>query len=279
MKYLNDTGLTKLWEKIKSKFALQTDLEVIDERTITLNSSVSNLNDEVVFYSESIGSLEDLSTSEQGTIVGAINELYNSIDSQSEDIQNLGIVMNRADDSLSSSIGNLSNLTTTAQTDLVSAINEVNAKEVTPTAVERNVLTARLESNYTVTTANVYEVLPLSEWLKIGNKLSVNSDGKIVIGAGVNHVKVCAVARSTSGTAANKFLTVQNSNDKQLLQAVGYKASTSGAINLAIPSGIFAVSEGEILSLRVYCAKNDVWVGTNTDYGMLITYMTVEVID
>lgn len=117
----------KLGGQLPSYYAKQSELETVDMAVTNLNSSVSNLNDEVVLYSTSIGSLEDLSTEEQETIVGAINEVYDNISNQGIDIQNLGIDLSREDNLIRENIGTLSNLTTTAKTDLVSAINEVNS--------------------------------------------------------------------------------------------------------------------------------------------------------
>lgn len=262
MKYLNDTGLTKLWEKIKSKFALQTDLEVIDERTITLNSSVSNLNDEVVFYSESIGSLEDLSTSEQGTIVGAINELYNSIDSQSEDIQNLGIVMNRADDSLSSSIGTLSNLTTTDQTDLVSAINEVN-NNVNGSYISCIGKSGGLTTTTTAAAIGSWEKVPLVVDSSQGSDFTLVNN-QIVVGAGVKAVEVSAqayfITNVTSGDVIRCGVCLNNSDTAvRALTRAGGTYVTHGT-----PPRIVAVSEGDVLDLR---ACNGARTGTVISSG------------
>lgn len=142
-----------------------------------------------------------------------------------------------------------------------------------------NILTARLTANYAIKTANTYETLPLTLWDKTGNKLSVNNSGAIVIGAGVKKIKVCANTRVGSGTVGNKYLTIQNSNGQQLVQAIQGKASTSYAIDISISAAIFSVTEGETLSLKVYGAAGDTYNGASQEYGMLTTYLTAEVIE
>lgn len=167
-------------------------------------------------------------------------------------------------------IGDLSTLTTDDKTNIVTAINETNTK---------NIITARLTSNYTITTASVYETLPLEEWEKIGDKLSINNNGEVVVGTGVHHVKITGNARNTTGTVAGKYVTIQNSSSQQLVQSIVYKPVANQTIMVPLAPATFEVSEGERLSLRVYGAKGDVWVGNNQAYGMLATYITIEVVD
>lgn len=156
---------------------------------------------------------------------------------------------------------------------------ETNGLGVNGGGVRTNhICTARLTSNYSLTASNAYETLPLEEWLTIGDKLSVNEDGNIVIGAGVNRIKINANARMTTGTGL-KYLTIQNSNGQQLLQTINYKPSASGYLALSLSDAIFPVTEGETLRLRVYGASGDTIAGASQEYGMLVTYMTVEVID
>lgn len=165
-------------------------------------------------------------------------------------------------------IGDLANLETTSQNNLVSAINEVNTK---------NIITARLTSNYAITTANTYETLPLEEWKKIGDKLSVNDNGEVVIGEGVNFIKVNGNARMNNGSNGAKYLTIQNSNNQQLLQTINMRDQT-GSTPLSLSPSIFPVTKGEKIKLRVYGAANDTIAGANQEYGMLVTYLTVEVV-
>jgi hypothetical protein len=79
-------------------------------------------------------------------------------------------------------IGELTDLNTETKENLVEAINETNTK---------NCLTIkRIENTLDVTEWQGYDVsFPIISSQK-GNKLSVNENGQVVIGAGINYIKV-----------------------------------------------------------------------------------------
>lgn len=250
--YLDKTGLARLWGRIQDLYLSKTTYE---NHTLDMNATINNLDIRITENTTNIGNKQNKITYGTEEPTGGVSgDVY---------------LMPISDDSVDK-VGDLSTLTTTDKSCAVAAINEVKNKHI---------ITARLTSNYAITTANTYETLPLVEWLKIGDKLSINSNGEVVIGAGVNRIKVNAQTRMSTGTVGNKYLTVQNSQGQQLLQAINYKANASGYNLLSMSDAIFEVTEGETLRLRAYGASGDTFAGASQTYGMLITYMTVEVVD
>lgn len=159
------------------------------------------------------------------------------------------------------------------QTNVEEAINEVNVKAT------KNIITCRLTSNYTIEKTNTYEMLPLSEWCKIGDKLSVNSDGGIVVGAGVNYIKIGATVRYREGVVGQKYMTIAKEGNLQLIQASSYRPSTTGVTIISSSDGLFPVKEGDIIGLYVYSTAEDSVGGSTNDNGQLISYLTAEVVE
>lgn len=250
--YLDKTGLARLWGRIQDLYLSKTTYE---NHTLDMNATINNLDIRITENTTNIGNKQNKITYGTEEPTGGVSgDVY---------------LMPISEDSVDK-VGDLSTLTTTDKSCAVAAINEVKNKHI---------ITARLIANYTLTASSIYETLPLQEWTKVGDKLSVNSNGEVVIGAGVHHIKITGNARNTTGTVAGKYVTIQNSNSQQLVQSIVYKPVANQTIMVPLAPATFEVSEGERLSLRVYGAKGDVWVGNSQTYGMLATYMTIEVVD
>lgn len=182
MKYLNEAGVTKLWEKIKSNFATKTDFNNLNDELFTLDNQVVQFGWKVeavqgtaTYNYEAIGSLENLSTSEQSNLVGAINEVYDDISNQGIEIQNLGIDLTREDNLIRGNIGTLSNLTTTEKSNLVGAINEVNAKG-------NDTIRLNITSEFSVPKSAFTPIKYTQKNILAGEDfVSVSSDGTIAI--------------------------------------------------------------------------------------------------
>ena len=142
-----------------------------------------------------------------------------------------------------------------------------------------NISTARLTDNYTIATANTYELLPLKEWLTLGNKLSVRNDGSIVIGKNVKYIKVNATMRWRAGTVGQKYLLISKNGTDQLMQISNYRASTSGHTIYVAPTAVFEVKEGDTIGMYAYGSANDGVGGSTLATGQLMTYLTVEVVE
>lgn len=142
-----------------------------------------------------------------------------------------------------------------------------------------NISTARLTENYTVKAANTYELLPLKEWITLGNKLSVGNDGSIVIGKNVKYIKINASMRYRAGAAGQKYLLISKNGTDQLMQISNYRASTSGHTIYVAPTAVFEVKEGDTIGMYAYGNANDGVGGSTLETGQLMTYLTVEVVE
>lgn len=57
-------------------------------------------------------------------------------------------------------------------------------------ALQRNILTGYDSSGYILQSTGTEEIVPLNQMAKVGDKLSINNDGGIVIGSNVSYIKV-----------------------------------------------------------------------------------------
>ena len=155
-------------------------------------------------------------------------------------------------------IGVLTDLNTETKENLVEAINETNTK---------NCLTLkRTEDTLDVTAWQSYDVsFPIISSQK-GNKLSVNENGQVVIGAGINYIKanlnfefVC----STTTTSYIQFKILKNSD----VMAVNRIYNITPVL---IP-----VTQGDIIKMQITSAID----GTLTLGGGNFAYITVEAIN
>ena len=137
---------------------------------------------------------------------------------------------------------------------------------------EKNILTANLLNNYTIQNTGSYEILPLSQYANVGNKLSVNSSGGIVIGAGVSYIKVSSnVSYNTVASANAKW----NSIYKNASAIYPCPTYANNRVTIGNSGGIIPVTQGDVIYLEVLGTATDVIRGgTSNNY----TCLTVEVI-
>ena len=178
-----------------------------------------------------------------------------------------GYVLKGLVDTNSTNIGDLTNLTTTTKTNLVSAVNEVN---------EKNIMTLRPNGNKSITISSTYgsgSRIPLDTLqASIGNKLTNNSN-KIVVGDGVNHIKVSAYSQIKGIANSIELLIRQNGN---MVGLVGNThQNTNQWLAYAMVDIVLSVQEGDSIDLAVRAAATGTIVLGGNDY----THLTVEVID
>lgn len=140
----------------------------------------------------------------------------------------------------------------------------------------RNIISARLTSNLTITTAKEYTQIPIATGNSLGGSLSVNG-GAIEIGAGVKYVKVSAnVEWSSIQGNGNKHIRIKRNNDS-VMWATAY-GDSAGNLVMSLPSRLIRVSEGDLICLYGYSstANDVVYAGSSTNG--FTTYMTVEVV-
>lgn len=135
-----------------------------------------------------------------------------------------------------------------------------------------NILTATLSDNYALQNTSSYEILPLTQYIKIGNKLSVNSSGGIVIGAGINYIKVSSnVSYNTVASANAKWNTIFK-NTSAIYPCPTY---ANNRVTIGNNGGLISVTQGDVIYLKVQGSATDVIRGgTSNKY----TCLTVEVV-
>lgn len=136
-----------------------------------------------------------------------------------------------------------------------------------------NIITAYLNQNYVITTSNTYEKIPLDGSESVGSKLTLNSSGEIVIGAGVTKVKVSAkicMVGSTIVTGTKNFVIMKNNN---IAERIWNKIDTFNS-TLIIPTSMFSVAEGDKITMAYYGVQNE-----TANYGAQFTTLTVEVVE
>ena len=138
---------------------------------------------------------------------------------------------------------------------------------------DKNIITAGITSNVSISTAGINNITLNKVISSVGNKLSL-SNGKIVIGSGVNHVLISGQGQlnvlNGNGDAKN-FIILKNttsviSNLNTILR--NYTINVSRGIG----AFLLDVSQGDTISYQVYAGSGD----TITASG---NYITVEAID
>lgn len=165
-------------------------------------------------------------------------------------------------------IGDLNDLSTETKESLVEAINETNTK---------NCLTIkRTENTLDVTAWQGYDVsFPIISSQK-GNKLSVNENGQVVIGAGINYIKVnlnFEFVCSVTTTSYIQFKILKNSEVMAVNRIYNLTADIREISN--ITPVLIPVTQGDIIKMQITSAID----GTLTLGGGNFAYITVEAID
>lgn len=149
---------------------------------------------------------------------------------------------------------------------------EINTSEIA-NLKNKNILTAGISNNITISTAgsNVINLNQIKT--SVGTKLTL-SNGKISIGAGVNHILIsgqCQMNIQTGNGDAKNFNIAKNGT------AVISNLNTiirSYALNITrgIGSFLLSVSQGDTISYQVYTGTGDIVTASGN-------YITVEVVD
>lgn len=165
-------------------------------------------------------------------------------------------------------IGELTDLNTEIKESLVEAINEINTK---------NCLTIkRTEDTLDVTAWQNYDVsFPIISSQK-GNKLSVNENGQVVIGTGINYIKVnlnFEFVCSVTTTSYIQFKILKNSEVMAVNRIYNLTANIREISN--ITPVLIPVTQGDIIKMQITPAID----GTLTLGGGNFAYITVEAIN
>ena len=114
-----------------------------------------------------------------------------------------------------------------------------------------------------------YQILPLDQYISVGNKLTL-SNNKIIVGSGVSKVKISAqVSFNSVATSGVKFATIYKNND-----TTSVSVRTISARDMIYNSPILvSVSENDEITLKINGSQND------AIRRLLYTYITVEVVE
>lgn len=129
----------------------------------------------------------------------------------------------------------------------------------------------KLSANHTIATTNTLEYLKFTRTLyKGGNRLSVTSDGKVKVGAGVSMVKISVNATWIPTTVGLKYLYIYK-NDTNWLYMDHYCTATQRT-RVECANFYMAVTEGDIISIPCYGTAKDV-IDANR------TFLTIEAVE
>lgn len=161
-------------------------------------------------------------------------------------------------------------------TNINSNINTINSNITN--LQEKNILKAVLITDNTqLTSTTDYQTLeiPISQDLKIGNRLSC-SNNKVIIGTNVNHIKISGACIIQNSSQANLHGFVVRRNNTELVS--DYKTLTSTSYNdFQIPTAIYEVETGDEISIGIYLNMQ----GNSTTIKKYArsTFLQVEVVD
>jgi len=156
---------------------------------------------------------------------------------------------------------------------------EEHSLEVNGVNLEKNVMTAYLSANMTNLAVNTYTKISLDSSNSVGDKLTLQSDGGIKIGANVSKILVSARASiQGSATTGRRHLRVMK-NSYTNNNTLAWSQDDFGASvteDIVITPTVGNVQEGDVVYLWYYVPNSADSIGGNT-YGCR-TSMTIEVI-
>ena len=156
---------------------------------------------------------------------------------------------------------------------------EEQSLEVNGVNIEKNVMTASLSANVTNLAVSTYTKIPLDLSNGVGEKLTLQNDGGIKIGANVSKILVSARASiQGSATTGRRHLRVMK-NSYTNNNTIAWSQDDFGASvteDIVITPTVGDVQEGDVVYLWYYVPNSADTIGGNA-YGCR-TSMTIEVI-
>lgn len=139
--------------------------------------------------------------------------------------------------------------------------------------IQRHIITGHLLADYVPDTTN-YTVIPLVQYSKIGNRLTMNSNGGVVIGKDVKNVMVNAGIGMYINTIGYHWISIYKNNQAVATEYTQTKDSAGRNIVLNIPRFLLPVNEGDIITFEFKDTA-----GNGLQSADLQTQMTVEVVE
>ena len=144
-----------------------------------------------------------------------------------------------------------------------------NGVTITREINTRNIITASLSSNHTLSSDGVYELLELASDVVVGSNLSVANDTVVCGKSGT--VLISGKMAFNSCSAGLKWFTIYRNNGSILAFPIN---TSTNRISISIPPTLFTVSAGDDIDMRVNGATGDV-----VRAGRSYTELTVEYVD
>ena len=254
------------------------DMSKIDGglHTATVNSSEALTH---------IGNLTDLTTITKTSLVSAVNEVEGEVTTNTTSISAnttaIGTIANlntsdksslvSATNEVNTKIGNLSNLNTYSKANVVSAINEIEAKTSPAYYVAHPTTQQNLPTSW-----DSPLTIALSEPSVYTGNLTL-SNNRIVIGSGINHVRVSANASFTEPTTNGYVIlrVIKNTNTVVCDSVMSALASSSFFFfHCGIPATIVEVDQNDELRLEILST-----CGGTTRADSTEIYLCVEKVD
>lgn len=152
--------------------------------------------------------------------------------------------------------------------------------------IKRTILTAYLNAWYTPQANNTTYTLPLILYnsLNVNNRLILNSDGTITIGANVKKIKVDATGSIYNNNQTCDvffFVTKNNTNQSQVRQQWSNAPGYYGWGGMSVPTTIINVKEGDVIAMALSLrnAPNPADISASGYDSPLMTSMTIEVVE
>lgn len=133
----------------------------------------------------------------------------------------------------------------------------------------RSTITASFSTNHTIATTNTEEKVNLDTSVSVGNKLTLNNSGEIVVGSGVRAILVSANINYQTITAGVKYVIIKQNGATVYQNTSQISARTS----LPITPSLVEVQEGDKITLYLNGTQNDV-----IRRGVAFSNITVEVV-
>ena len=130
----------------------------------------------------------------------------------------------------------------------------------------------RNADNQNLAVANTYEIIKWTHSTSVGTGLSLNSAGGIVIGDGVNMVRIGGQLTVGAQVSGLKYAAIMDANSVHLARTQA-NVSTANPHTINFAPKLVSVSPGNVLTVRLYGVQGDVMYG-----GTMQSYFTVEAV-
>lgn len=137
-------------------------------------------------------------------------------------------------------------------------------------APQKSSITASFSTNHTIANTNTEEKVNLNTSVSTGGKLTLNSNGEIVVGSGVSSVLVSTAVNFQTITSGVKYVIIKQNGTTVYQNTSQISARTS----LPIAPSLVEVQEGDKITLYLNGTQGDV-----IRRGSAFSNITVEVIN